>query len=237
MGRSGSMAPKGLSFEQMIYLALITAVVTLIGNALFHTLKNRFDWFKDTKEFKRKYYYEQLKELYIPLYSIVVQSEYLRRFHHLDHLSHDQVPFLEINKKKTKVTQDLLTNEIKKEETEKLSDVITEFNKEKIAKLIIDNGMFASQKLLKLAVSYRYVHKHYTDKTIVPAQLESFQKHELFLINEIVKCIVKECNEKLKECSMPYSEEEIELSRILIDYPDKIANSQQEEDTEESTNN
>ncbi|NOU94903.1 hypothetical protein GC093_16985 [Paenibacillus sp. LMG 31456] len=105
-----------------------------------------------------------------------------------------------------------------KRESVKLSDSITEFNKEKLVNKIIDTGVFASQELLKLDIAYRYVHMHYTDKTIDPNILEKFQTQELQLLNRIIRLIVKECNEKLKSCGMPYNSNEIELSTMITDY-------------------
>lgn len=210
-----------LTFEQLALLAtltaLSTAVITLVFNSIFHSLKNRFDWFHDNKKFKRDYYFQQLKELYIPLYAIVAQSEYLRRFEGFEDMPYDEIPFIEIVKTKSKIVTNLVEGTIKRESV-KLSDSITEFNKEKLVKMIIDSGIFASQELLRLAVAYRYVHMHYTDTTIEPVRLEKFQTQELQLINRIVRLIVKECNEKLKSCGMPYNIHEIELSTMIIDY-------------------
>lgn len=221
-----------LSFEQMIFLALITAVVTAILNTVFHTLKNKFDWSKETKEFKRNYYFEQLKELYIPLYAIVAQSEFLRRFQGLDDKPFDEYPFIEVKKTKTEVVANLQEGIIRREEVN-FSDAITEFNKEELAGMIINKGVFASQELLKLAVAYRYVHPYYTDETIVKEKLNTFQVQELDLINRIVKLIVKETNEKLKQCSMPYNDHEIDLSTMLVDYNVDVDHSNQKSESTE----
>ncbi|MDQ0882883.1 hypothetical protein [Peribacillus sp. V2I11] len=210
-----------LSFEQLIYMAIITAlatgIITFFANVLFHYLKNKLDWFGSVKTFKRDYSFEQLKELYIPSYAIVAQSEFLRRFEHFDDKPYDEFPFIEVAKTKTKTVLGLVGGQIKRE-TINFSDVITEFNKEQLSNMIIDKGIFASQELLKLAVAYRYVHKFYTDETIESEKLENFQIQEVDLINRIVRLIVRETNEKLKQCSLHYSENEIELSTMLVDY-------------------
>lgn len=206
-----------LTFEQMIYLAVITAVITAILNIVFHTLKNKFDWSKETKEFKRNYYFDQLKELYVPLYAIVAQSEFLRRFMGFDDKPFEEYPFIEVKKTKTQVVANLEEGVIRKEEVD-FSDAITEFNKEKLVDMIINKGIFASQELLKLAVAYRYVHPYYIDETMDNELLNKYQAQELDLINRIVKLIVKETNEKLKECSMPYNDDEIDLSTMIVDY-------------------
>ena len=229
------MPKTGLSFEQMIYLAIITALVTLILNSIFHTLKNKFDWFQDTKKFKREYYYKQLEELYIPLYAVVAQSEYLRRLHSLDNGIYDESPFIEINTRKRKTVVNLFTGNVVSDEVTITTDDITEFNKEKLSKLIIEKGVFASQELLKLAVAYRYTHKHYKDETLEEKKLETFQKQELYLINQIVRLIVKESNEKLKACSMPYNKDEIELSTMLVSYTDVASTVEGDSEQEEQS--
>jgi hypothetical protein len=216
-----------LSFGKLILLAFLTALATGIFNIIFHSLKNNFDWSKETKDFKRKYYYDQLKELYIPLYAIVAQSEFLRRFMGFDDRPYDEMPFIEVKKTKKKAVIDIQAGVIRGEEVS-FSDSITEFNKEKLANLIIDKGVFASQELLKLAVAYRYIHQHYTDETIVKTQLEQYQVQELDLINRMVRLIVKETNEKLKECNMPYNNDEIDLSTMLVDYNVNVEESNQE---------
>ena len=66
-----------LSKESYIVLgAVIAALVSILTTLLSPRLAN---W-KDKKEFKRKHNYEQLKELYLSLYGIVTQSEYVRYF-------------------------------------------------------------------------------------------------------------------------------------------------------------
>jgi hypothetical protein len=147
----------------------------------------------------------------------VAQSEFLRRFEGLDDKPFDEYPFFEVKKTKTKVVTNLKEGHIRRENVN-FSDAITEFNKEELANMIISKGVFASQELLKLSVAYRYVHPYYTDETIEKEKLNKFQDQELDLINRIVKLIVKETNEKLKLCSMPYNDDEIDLSTMLVDY-------------------
>ncbi|MFJ7756494.1 hypothetical protein ACQKGI_24085 [Peribacillus muralis] len=210
-----------LSFEQLIYMAIITAlvtgIITFFANVLFHYLKNKLDWFGSVKTFKRDFSFEQLKELYVPAYAIVAQSEFLRRFYHLDNEPYDEFPFIEIKKEKTKIVMDL-NERVVRSQTVNFSDVITEFNKEQLSNMIIDKSIFASQELLKLAVAYRLVHPYYTDESIEKDRLNSYQVQELDLINKIVRLVVRETNEKLKQCSLLYNENEIDLSTMLVDY-------------------
>ncbi|WP_419883956.1 hypothetical protein ACN6MY_11015 [Peribacillus sp. B-H-3] len=206
-----------LSFSQLVYMALITGFITVVFNTIFQVLKDKFDWFSNEKKFKRDFAFDQLKELYIPVYSIVAQSEFIRRFKGLDDKPFDEFPFIEIKKTKEKVVVNLEEGVIRKE-TVNFSDVITEFNKEQLSNMIIDKGAFASQELLKLAVAYRFVHKHYTDETIDRETLETFQVQEVDLMNKIVRLIVRETNEKLAQCKLSYNKDEIDLSTMLVDY-------------------
>jgi hypothetical protein len=205
-----------LSAEQLVYMTIITAVITLIFNSIFHALKNRVDWFSDTKKFQRDFSFEQLKQLYIPSYAIVAQSEFLRIFWNFDDKPYEEVPFFELVNTKTKFSINSTTGYSKSEVD--LSDVITEFNKIELVNMIINKGMFASQHLLKLAVAYRYVHKHYQNESLEAEKLNKFRIQEIDLIDKIVRLVVRETNEKLKQCSLIYSENEIDLSRMLVDY-------------------
>ena len=62
----------------------ITVILTLTFNFLFEIIKRKFSWFDESKKFKRDYYYSQLEEVYLQLYAIIVQSEYLRYFHKIE---------------------------------------------------------------------------------------------------------------------------------------------------------
>lgn len=76
----------------------ITVILTLTFNFLFEIIKRKFSWFDESKKFKRDYYYSQLEEVYLQLYAIIVQSEYLRYFHKIEE-DIDKVPFIEIQSK------------------------------------------------------------------------------------------------------------------------------------------
>lgn len=73
-------------------------------------------------------------------------------------------------------------------------------NKEKLCDYLIDKGEFASQKLLKLAVSYRFAFDHYSGNPNVNNGdcEEKANNEEVRLIREIVNCIVQEYNELRK---------------------------------------
>jgi len=198
--------------------------LTLIINAGFHYLKNKLEWFTDTKKFKREHNYLQLKNLYLNLYAIICQSEYLRFFLDIKE-SRKQIPFIEMEKRREVKKQTLDFNNIDFNNftfntTEyEISDAITEFNKKKISEEILNNKEYASQKLLKLAVSYRFVHEYYTDNTLESKEfLTKFQDQEIIIIWELIKTIIIETNEKLKECHMEYNKEEMITGEINIKF-------------------
>ena len=76
---------------------------------------------------------------------------------------------------------------------------------------IIQNGELASQNLLKLAVSYRFAHEHYSgnDSGGSVDVKEKADDEEFRMIKEIVSTIVKDYNQLRKELKLSYDEEEI----------------------------
>lgn len=201
--------------DVVIWIPFITAAITLLFNSIFHGLKNRLDWFQDKKKFERDHSYNQLRELYFPLYGIIAQSEFLRYIYKFDEqFSILELPFLEI---KRTVRKDIRRSNgereisISKEETD-----ITKFNKKNLVNLILEKQEFASQKLLKLAIGYRYSHEKYLIPSLSEEQKEKYQINELMLIYEIVTTVIKETNEKLELCNMQFTKTELETG--IMDY-------------------
>mgnify|MGYP000866734145 CR=1 FL=1 len=214
----------GLTFYETVNVSLLTIGITFGTNSIFHYLKNKLDWFADTKKFNRDNSYDQLKNLYLYLYSVICQSEYLRVVFDIKG-SHDDIPFLEAEKKKEIKKHTLDFNNIDFNNFTfntveyEISDAVTEFNKINICEYILNHKEYASQELLKLSVAYRFVHQYYLDETLESKEyLEKFRNHELILIREIVKTIVKETNSKLKLCRMDYNKDEIHTGIIKIKY-------------------
>lgn len=170
-------------------------------------LNKDFQEYIDEQKFLKERSYNQYCELYSKLYTIIVQSEYLRYFNQFDD-NFDNLPFLETSREKIKTNIDLKTMSVK-QTREEINDAVTNFNKISIVDMVIDKGHLASERLIKLAVAYRYVHKFYTDETMDPEQLEKFQKEELLMIAEIVKTVIYETNKFKKICSLDYNENEI----------------------------
>lgn|GEM_PF-3799598 len=69
--------------------------------------------------------------------------------------------------------------------------------------------------MLKLAVAYRYILDNSSDKETGNVGSEKSDAEDELHIKAIVKTIVKETNEKLKECNMSYEKDEIRTG-ILI---------------------
>ncbi|WP_299739134.1 hypothetical protein [uncultured Rossellomorea sp.] len=185
---------------------IIAGIVSLVVTFVTPVLSNR----KDKKEFKRKHNYEQLKELYLHIYGIAIQSEYIRyfkrKYHGID-FNLREFPFLEIHMTKTVIKGGKATEE-------EITNAITEFNKQGIIDKILVKSEFASQRLLKLAVSYRYVHSNYQKESSFK---KDFQEEELRLITLIIKTVIKECNELLDECNMQYDGKEISYGIMNLD--------------------
>ncbi|MGI6175659.1 MAG: hypothetical protein ACOYJC_05790 [Christensenellales bacterium] len=106
--------------------------ITRLTEEVRYEFTRGFEEFSKDKEFKYRYYYDQLRELYSKLYSIIAQSEYTRRFFKLydgTDLTFEEVPFVEIHKAYTKQTTRFGKDAgITKSETE-IRDGITEFCK------------------------------------------------------------------------------------------------------------
>lgn len=152
-----------LNWQSLIITPIILAIITLVFNIALHKVRNQFDFIMDTNKFKREHYYNQLSELYMELYAIVAQSEFLKVFHDLKEIkSLRELPFIEIEEKLKSSKKDLFTGKITHQEETGVKTAISQFNKMKIIELVMENKKYASQELLKLAVGYRYCHKLFT---------------------------------------------------------------------------
>ncbi|WP_273851809.1 hypothetical protein [Guptibacillus spartinae] len=201
-----------MDLNTIIWIPILTAVITTAFNVIFHFLKSRLDWFVDKKKFKREHNYNQLKELYLYLYAIVVQSEYVRYFlKKYNNINSTQkgAPFLQIEGNIRRFKDGKLTEE-------DIKNDITNFSKLEIANVIIEKSKFASPKLLKLAVAYRLCDHYYLKDFDNDKTKNNFQVEEVKLIYLIVQTIIKECNEFLKECDMEFDKKE--MSNAIMNY-------------------
>lgn len=180
--------------------------------------KEDFELFTSDIKFKYDFYYEQYAKLYSKLYAIIVQSEYVRHFIKVTDkkdISFDEAPFLEISRTH-KISQKI---EFKTghsigttQKQEEIETPISKFNKKQMCDYIINNGEYASQRLLKLAVSYRFAYNYYSGNPEVKnASCEDIANEEEFkLIREMVCCIVSEYNFLRRELKMEYDIDELE---------------------------
>lgn len=166
-------------------------------------------------KFKYDFYYQQYSKLYANLYSVICQSEYMRRFLKLydgTELTEEKIPFIEIHKSKYRSEFKFGSMDSGIEQTkEKTHDDITKFCKKSMCDLIISNGEFATQELLKLAVAYRFVYDNYSgnDKIMNPKVLEVANDEEFVMIRAMVHNIITEFNFLRRELRMTYEENEL----------------------------
>jgi len=207
------------------------AEITRKSEEVQNEFRRDYERFSSDVKFKYEFYYKQYVELYTKLYSIICQSEYLRRFFHLVNgadYKFDDMPFIEIHKTKTSSTFKMgETGASFEGHEDKKRDNITNFCKKELCDLIIIKGEFSTQKLLKLAVAYRFAYDNYTgNEEVKNSEVSNIADDEEFLlIAEIVKCIIREYNMLRKELKMDYVEIELEqgvFENVIIDLPDKI---------------
>ena len=179
--------------------------------------KEEFEAFSSDMRFKYDFFYKQYSELYCKLYAIIIQSEYVRHFIQITDgkvITFEEAPFLEISPTHRETTTwniggDKGSSVSRK--TESIETPISKFNKMELCDYIIQNGELASQNLLKLAVSYRFAHEHYSgnDSGGRVDVKEKADDEEFRMIKEIVSTIVKDYNQLRKELKLSYDEEEI----------------------------
>lgn len=176
-----------------------------------------FELFTSDIRFKYDFYYKQYSELYSKLYGIIIQSEYIRKFIKISDgkdLPFDDAPFVEMSPTH-KITQTINLKEGQPVTVTQNEEIITtsisEFNKKKLCEYIIEKAEYASQSLLKLAISYRFSYFYYSgnDESRNTHLRETADKEEVRLIREMVCCIVREYNFFRKELKMEYNENEL----------------------------
>lgn len=182
--------------------------ITRLTESVQNEFRREFEDYSKDRSFKYHFYYDQFRELYTKLYCIIAQSEYLRHFFKLYNGSEwnfEDTPFIELHSQRN--TQSIKSSEGKttvSNETTQIANGITEFNKKAISDMVIENGEFASQHLLKLAIAYRFVHQNYAGTDRTSDIVETANEEEFVLIKEIVHCIVKEYNFLRKELKLDY---------------------------------
>lgn len=184
-----------------------------------------FEIFSSDVRFKYDFYYKRYSELYVSLYAVVMQSEYVRKFIVLtqeEEILFSDAPFLEVSRKKIETTKMNITPGEPVRTTRSFEEVetpLSKFNKEHLCNLIIDRGDLASQKLLKIAIAYRFAY-HFYDGNGEKQKFEHSDvanEEELRLLLEMVQCIVSEYNELRKYLKMDFNESELETGIPTIE--------------------
>ena len=177
-----------------------------------------FERFLSELQFKNDFYFKQYSKLYCKLYSIIIQSEYIRRFIFItDGQEHcfDEAPFYEItpiHKMKQQFKFEVGKPVTYNQSSEEIETPISQFNKKQLCDYIIENGEYATQELLKITVSYRFAYSHYEGNPEVKNSscADAANDEEFRLIREMVCCIVKDYNYFRKELKLKYNQEELE---------------------------
>lgn len=208
------MEEKGKNLATKEDIAEITRKTEEVGKEF----KEKFEEFSSDLHFKQDYLYRQFSELYSKLYSIIIQSEYARRFlllHDGKEVSFDDAPFLEVTPtRRVRQQVKFLEGEpaIYSQTEEKIENDLSEFSKKNLVDYIIDHSELASQELLKLAVAYRFAHFHYSGNHEAPksSASDTGNEEEFRLIREVVCCVVSEYNLFRKLLKMNYDTVELE---------------------------
>lgn len=191
------------------------AEITRITEEVQKDFKEHLEIFSTDVKFKYDYFYKQYSELYCKLYSIIVQSEYLRSFAEKTtgrKITFEEAPFLEVCFQKLQVDPSV-KNDF--EPRPEVCGTIEAYNKVQLCDLIIEKQALASQSLLKLAVAYRFANFYYGHG--YQDQVEEVANDEEFrMINEIVCTIVRDYNYLRRELRMSFDERELTDGILLL---------------------
>lgn len=179
--------------------------------------RENLERFTTDLRFKNDFYYRQYAELYSKLYGIIIQSEYVRRFISLEkgkEISFEEAPFLEVSPTR-RFTQKIQFSEGKQvtatQEEETVETPISCFNKKQLCEYIIQNAEYATQDLLKLAISYRYAYHYYSgNQEVKNASCQKVADDEEFRLIRCMVCrIVQEYNYFREKLKMDYDRDEL----------------------------
>lgn len=191
------------------------AKITRMTEEVQRVFKESFALFSSDLKFKYDFYYKQYSELYCNLYSIIIQSEYIRAFLKKsgeEDLPFADYPFLEMTNRTVKYTYS--SGEDKPVTIDENNEVdrylVAQFNKVQLCDLIIEHRSLATPELLKLTVSYRFAYNYYSGNTDAPqtSVSEIADEEELRLIRKIVCEIVKDYNHLRKELKLSFNDKE-----------------------------
>lgn len=191
--------------------------ITRLTEEVQKEFKEGFEVFSSDVHFKYEFYFKQYSELYSTLYGIVMQSEYVRKFVEMqsgEKHPFEEAPFVQVSKtEKTKMQLNLTKGRIKpaRVETQHIATPVSDYNKKYLCDCIIEKAEYATQDLLKLAVSYRFVDCYFGNPEEIYPEVEVLaREQEVHLIKEIVQCVVRDYNFLRKELKIDYSDEELQ---------------------------
>ena len=198
--------------------------ITRITEEVTSRFQRESEVFLNNLTFSNDYAFNRYSILYAKIYGIVIQSEYLRFFfsnYKKEDLKFEEYPFIELTSSKT--TQRIKFSELASEgiiskTINPINDEMTSFNKKELCDYIIKNSEYASPKLLKLAVAYRFVNSKYGAGGQSGELTNKFNEAELTLSKDLVKTIVKEYNEMRKIVNLSYSKSELENGWLSHEY-------------------
>ena len=184
-------------------------------NRMKQEFKEKIELFSSDVRFKYDYYYKQYSDLYSNLYSFVVQSEYVRKFIELttnEFHTFEDVPFFEI----TPIHRVTITLKPEKYErnVENIDTAVSSLNKDALCEYIISKGDLATQKLLKIAVAYRFVSARIDDVDQTVKRVA--QEQELKMLAKMVRCIVSDYNQLRANLQLCCDEEELTSGKISL---------------------
>lgn len=190
-------------FLNTLIVAVVPVILTMITTVITNVV---YDAFKRKSESKKQYAMEQLKELYLLLYSIISQSEFMKYFYEIPG-NLEEIPFAELHQSLIEVKGSL--KEGKGTKTVSIvENEITKFSKSELDRLIIEKCQYASGNLIKLAVAHRYLESNYL--TVDKKEMaDKFADKEVVVLAKLVRLVIRETNEKLKYCNMKYDEFEL----------------------------
>lgn len=198
----------------------VQEITSLVEDVKVVYIKTIEDFKKDISKEVQKYSeeikirtqdnYKRYVNLYSKLYQAVVQSEYVRKFNDMD-LGFEVAPFIEISK--TRSSRVHTQGKIPDVSEETIHDDVTELNKKSIIEQTINNYEYASEKLQKVIIKYRYVHQFYliTDHP----QHHKFCEEEIVLLKELIELIIVETNEIKKLLGFEYNQIEVDTRRLV----------------------
>lgn len=180
--------------------------ITEITENTLKPYKEDFEKFRNDLSFKYDYNYNKYAELYAELYSIIIQSEYARTILP-NKIPFEEEPFITFAPIKREKTTFTMGGRVTKT-TEEIKTPLSEFNSGLFIEMIIESGKFASQDVIKLAISYR-AEKHLNGDDTEKATR---------LLSDLIKLIVKEYNQIRDELKLNCNKNELKTGIMELNF-------------------